>query len=77
MTELEDRSDGPVNPYTRVIVEASARTAPESMICCPPTPNSGPSAACLLLIETSLRIGAWEVLWANDVPTGVCDQRGG
>ena len=71
MTELEDRSDGPVNPYTRVIVEgvSTHRTRIDDLLST--YSEQWPVGRMPAVDRNLLRIGAWEVLWANDVPTGV------
>lgn len=71
MTELEDRSDGPVNPYTRVIVEgvSTHRTRIDDLLSS--YSEQWPVGRMPAVDRNLLRIGAWEVLWANDVPTGV------
>jgi len=70
-TELEDRSDGPVNPYTRVIVEgvSTHRTRIDDLLST--YSEQWPVGRMPAVDRNLLRIGAWEVLWANDVPTGV------
>jgi N utilization substance protein B len=71
MAELEDRSDGPVNPYTRVLVEgvSTHRTRIDDLLST--YSEQWPVGRMPAVDRNLLRIGAWEVLWANDVPTGV------
>ncbi len=77
MTELEDRSDGPVNPYTRVIVEgvSTHRTRIDDLLST--YSEQWPVGRMPAVDRNLLRIGAWEVLWANDVPTGVAISEAG
>jgi N utilization substance protein B len=70
MTELEDRSDGPLNPYTRMLVEGVSTHRTELTICCRLS-EQWPVGRMPAVDRNLLRIGAWEVLWAPDVPTGV------
>ena len=71
MTELEDRSDGPLNPYTRMIVEgvSTHRTRIDDLLST--YSEQWPVGRMPAVDRNLLRIGAWEVLWAPDVPTGV------
>ena len=71
MTELEDRSDGPLNPYTRMLVEgvSTHRTRIDDLLST--YSEQWPVGRMPAVDRNLLRIGAWEVLWAPDVPTGV------
>ena len=71
LTELEARADAPVNPHTRVIVEgvSTHRTRIDDLLST--YSEQWPVGRMPAVDRNLLRIGAWEVLWANDVPTGV------
>ena len=71
MTELEDRSDGPLNPYTRMLVQgvSTHRTRIDDLLST--YSEQWPVGRMPAVDRNLLRIGAWEVLWAPDVPTGV------
>ena len=71
MTELEDRSDGPLNPYTRMLVEgvSTHRTRIDDLLST--YSEQWPVGRMPAVDRNLLHIGAWEVLWAPDVPTGV------
>lgn len=71
LAELETRSDGPLNPYTRIIVEGV--TAHRSRIDDLLATYSAdwPIARMPAVDRNLLRIGTWELLWAQDVPTAV------
>lgn len=71
MSELEVQSDGPLNPYTRVIVEGvtSHRTRIDDLLA---TYSADWSLDRMPAVDRNLlRIGVWELLWAHDVPSGV------
>lgn len=71
MGELEGQSDGPLNPYTRVIVEGvtTHRTRIDDLLA---TYSSDWSLGRMPAVDRNLlRIGVWELLWADDVPSGV------
>ena len=50
---------------------ASSPTTSASTSCWRPTPRSGRSTACRRSTCAALRIGAYELLWCDDVPDGV------
>ncbi len=71
LTELEARSDGPLNPYTRVIVEGVTqhRTRIDDLLA---TYSADWSLHRMPAVDRNLlRIGVWELLWAEDVPQAV------
>lgn len=71
LSELESRSDGPLNPYTRVIVEGvvSHRTRIDDLL--ETYSADWPLSRMPAVDRNLLRIGTWELLWADDVPDGV------
>ncbi len=71
LTELEARSDGPLNPYTRVIVEGVTqhRTRIDDLLAT--YSADWPLHRMPAVDRNLLRIGVWELLWAEDVPQAV------
>ncbi len=71
LTELEARSDGPLNPYTRVIVEGvkQHRTRIDDLLAT--YSSDWPLHRMPAVDRNLLRIGVWELLWAEDVPQAV------
>jgi N utilization substance protein B len=55
---------------------ASRRTASGSTSCWKSTPRAGRWTGCRSVDRNVLRIGLYELLWADDVPDGESDQRG-
>jgi transcription antitermination protein NusB len=71
LAALERRSDGPLNPYTRVIVDgvvANSVRIDELLA----TYSNGWTMDRMPVVDRNLlRIGTWEIMWADDVPDGV------
>jgi len=68
---LEARSDGPLNPYTRTIIEgvATHRERIDELLA---TYSSGWTLDRMPDVDRNLlRIGTWEILWSDDVPDAV------
>ncbi len=71
LTELEAQSDGPLNPYTRVIVEGVAGHQARIDDLLSTYSADWPLTRMPAVDRNLLRIGTWELLWADDVPPAV------
>ncbi|MFZ1362270.1 MAG: transcription antitermination factor NusB [Candidatus Nanopelagicales bacterium] len=71
LTALEGRADFEINPYTAEIVNGVVdnRERIDELM---ETYSSGWSVARMPRVDRNvLRIGTWELIWADDVPDGV------
>lgn len=71
MSELENQSDGPLNPYTRVIVEGVTGHQARIDDLLSTYSADWPLSRMPAVDRNLLRIGTWELLWADDVPAAV------
>lgn len=71
LAELETQADGPLNPYTRVIVEGVASHQARIDDLLATYSADWPLTRMPAVDRNLLRIGTWELLWADDVPSAV------
>ncbi|MFA7266782.1 MAG: transcription antitermination factor NusB [Candidatus Nanopelagicales bacterium] len=71
LDEFEAQSDGPMNPYTRELVVGvtTQKTRIDDLLAT--YSADWPLQRMPAVDRNLLRIGVWELLWADDVPSGV------